>query len=297
MNWILIAISSHLVWAFGSIGDKFIIANKIKNPYIYCIWMFFVGGIGAILIPFFGLYIPTMEQFLWILLATVFEFAALFPYVKAVQMEDISRINVLWVLIPLFSLMMAYFTMGETLTNNQIIAFCMLIFGIVLASVKFGKGIVKFSKAFWWMALSCLGFAVYGTAVRHVSQEIGTINLFIYTHITGMLLAIPFFFFKKIRNIHTAEMKTFNLKTILIILAAIVIGIIGTLLNVWALSLGKVALVYAMEGFQAIFVFILVIVFALFIKVDLREDLDKRNVALKICALLINLAGIALLNI
>lgn len=297
MHWIFIAISSHLVWAFGAIADKFIISNKIKNPYIYCIWMFAIGAIGAVIALFTGFHILTLNQFLWVFLAIIFEFAAMFPYVKAVQLEDISRINILWVLIPLFSLIMAYLTMGEGLTNNQIVAFCVLIFGVILASMKFGKGTIKFSKAFWWMFLSCFGFAIYGTAVRHVSQEIGPLDVFIYTHILGALLALPFFFFKKIRDIHALEIKTFNAKTILIIFTSIFIGMIGTLLNIWALSLGKVALVYAMEGFQAIFVFILTVIFALFIKVYLREDLDKRNVALKVCALLINLAGIAILNI
>ena len=34
MSWILIAVSAHLFWAFVSIGDKYIVSKRVKNPYV-----------------------------------------------------------------------------------------------------------------------------------------------------------------------------------------------------------------------------------------------------------------------
>ena len=297
MNWITLSLLSHLSWAFGNIGDKFIVTNSVKNPYIYAIWCFLVGIIAVAIIPFIDFQIPNATQFLWILLAVAIEFSAMFPYIKAMQIEEVTRINIWWTLIPLFSLLIAYVTIGEGLSQNQAIAFVMLVFGTVLASVKFKRNLIKFSKAFWLMALSCLCFAVYATIIRHITQEIPFLDVFIWTHIIGLGLALMPFLFKKVREINSLELKDFNFKKAITIFSVVMTGLIGTWLNVWALSVGKVALVYAMEGFQSIFVFILTILFALFTTINLREELDKKTVILKIFAIIINLGGIVMLNV
>jgi len=256
-----------------------------------------VGIIAVAIIPFIDFQIPNATQFLWILLAVAIEFSAMFPYIKAMQIEEVTRINIWWTLIPLFSLLIAYVTIGEGLSQNQAIAFVMLVFGTVLASVKFKRNLIKFSKAFWLMALSCLCFAVYATIIRHITQEIPFLDVFIWTHIIGLGLALMPFLFKKVREINSLELKDFNFKKAITIFSVVMTGLIGTWLNVWALSVGKVALVYAMEGFQSIFVFILTILFALFTTINLREELDKKTVILKIFAIIINLGGIVMLNV
>ncbi len=297
MSWIFIALASHLFWAFSNIGDKFVVANKVRSPYIYVVWTFLIGILAVFIIPFVDFQIPNINQLLWILLATIFEFGAMIPYVKAAKTEEITRIGILWALVPLIALVMAYFTIGENFSMNQWIAFFMLITGTILASVKFNQKFLKFSKEFWLMVISCFGFAAYATIIRYLTQEINFLNVFIYTHIIGAVLALIILSFKKVWNTNKEEIKNFNFKTILTIISISIIGIIGTLLNVWALSLGKVALVYAMEGFQAIFVFILAIIFSLFTSVNLHEKLDGKNIFLKICALLVNFAGIWVLNL
>jgi len=297
MSWILIAILSHVSWAFGNIGDKFIVSNKVKNPYIYNIWIFMIGIVGVILIPFVDFHMPTSRQLLWVLLAAIMEYASAFPYIKAMQLEDVTKINIWYVLIPLFCFLLAYLGRGETLSGNQFIAFGLLILGTILASIKFSKNLIKFSKAFWLMVLSCLGWALYATIVRYLSLEMAFLNIFIFTHIFGFIFGVIFLFFRKIRDASRIEMKNINLKTGALIFCIAQMGIMGTLLNTWALSLGKVALVYSMEGFQTIFVFILTILFAIFTKINLHEELDIKNLLLKISAIIINFCGIVMLYV
>jgi len=56
----------------------------------------------------------------------------------------------------------------------------------------------------------------------------------------------------------------------------------GVLFNQWALSRGPVALVNATEGFQTIFVFVAAVLLTRFRPDILKEEIDRKNVLLKI---------------
>jgi drug/metabolite transporter (DMT)-like permease len=297
MSWIFIALLSHVSWAFGNIGDKFIVTNKIKNPYIYNIWLFITGIVAIVFIPFVDFHIPNLHQLLWVVLAAIMEYFSAFPYVKAIQMEDVTRINLWWVMIPLFCLIFGYLFIGESLTNQQFIAFALLLAGTILASIKFQRNLLKFSKAFWLAVLSCFGWAIYAIIFRYLTHEMEFINIYLCTHILGFIFGIIMLCFRKIRQANNIEMKNLTLKTGLIVFGVAQFGMIGTLLNAWALSLGKVALVYSMEGFQIIFVFFLTVIFAIFTKINLHEEMDIKNLILKALATIINVCGIIMLYV
>ena len=71
----------------------------------------------------------------------------------------------------------------------------------------------------------------------------------------------------------------------------------GTLFNTWALSLGPVALINAIGGIQSIFVFIIAILISIFAPKIIKEELDMKNVVLKIAALVLIVVGLLLLNL
>jgi len=70
---------------------------------------------------------------------------------------------------------------------------------------------------------------------------------------------------------------------------------LGIFFNQWALVLGSAALVYALEGFQVIFVFIIATLMSIFLPHIVKEKLDKRNMLLKLLALTIMIIGILIL--
>ena len=73
------------------------------------------------------------------------------------------------------------------------------------------------------------------------------------------------------------------------------IGNLGIMLNIKSLSLGPVSLVFSMEGLQVIYVFIMALLLSLFFPKIIKEEIDKKNIILKTSALIIILAGIAVL--
>ncbi|MFH1187591.1 MAG: hypothetical protein V1688_01880, partial [bacterium] len=71
--------------------------------------------------------------------------------------------------------------------------------------------------------------------------------------------------------------------------------LVATFFSTWALSLGIAALVFAMEGFQVIFVFSITALISFFNPKILKEDLSFKNTLLKLIALVCMVAGIAIL--
>jgi hypothetical protein len=86
-------------------------------------------------------------------------------------------------------------------------------------------------------------------------------------------------------------------KVLLVVLIVNIISRIGTLFNTWAISLGPISLVNAMEGFQVIFVFLVAVILSIFMPKIIKEEIDRKNIIVKIIALVFMLVGILVLNL
>jgi drug/metabolite transporter (DMT)-like permease len=292
MGWIIIALATHLCWATVNVGDKYIVSNRIKTPYIYLIWITLIGGVSILLIPFVNFSLPTINQTIYLLLAAALYFFGGFPYIKAMQQEDVTRINVLWTLIPMFTLGLSWFTLGETLTQTQLKAFGILLIGAILASIHIKKRSIKLSKASGLAIIACLAYAGYTTAMKYITNDFSFLNAFIWTHIFMFGFAIITLSIKKVRNTAKTEFNKVDRKLGAAILSMGVLDHTGILLNTLALSLAPAALVLAMEGFQSVFVFLIVISLSILTKINLKEEMDTKNIILKVIAIAIGVLGI-----
>jgi len=299
MNWIIVAISAHLFWALVNIGDKYVVGSRVKNPYIYIIWLTLLSLLVVMIIPFIDFVIPTMFIFWWLMLASMTHLYGGLFYIKAAKIEDISRINIWWGLIPVFSLIIAWFALGENLNFNQLISFIILVISGVLASIHIGKFKITFSKALGLMIASTLLFAIYAVVFRYITtMAMNFISAFVWLHILTAIWAVPLFLIKKFRQDFISETKNIKSGYLLwIVLIIAVLDSLGILFNFKALSLGPVALVFAMESFQAIFVFIIVMLLTWLAPKIIKEKFDFKNGLLKAVALILMVVGIVILNL
>jgi len=295
MVWPILAIFAHLFWAFNNVGDKYIFTRHVRSFYVLLFWETILGAVVVLLIPFFGLEIPSTEIIILLLFVAVTYFLGDVFYFKAIQQEEVTRINILWSLIPVFTLIIAWLGLGEVLTLGQFIAFLFLAASIVLASLKTEKKLIRFSKAFWLMMVSCFFYAFYGVGVRFITQTISFGQVLIWVYLLMIPLAFSLFFSRKFRSSYKYDLQLLNKKTAVIITLAAWASLIGLLFNIWALSLGPAALVFAMESFQAIFVFIITLFFSLVLPRIFREEFKKADLILKITAMVFMVIGITLI--
>ena len=295
MLWIFLAITAHLFWAVGNIGDKYILGNKIKDPYFYLILSFMVNAAALAFIPFVKFYIPELKLIILIAFAAMLNFISGFGYIKAIQMEEVTRINIWWNMIPIFTLFIGWVTIGQKLTNIQILALIILIGGAVIGSIRLCGKKIAFSKAVWLMIASCFLLSIYAIIFSYLSRFIPFIIIFIWLNVFICLYVLAFFTRQKFRDGFAQNIKQLNKNLIVIVIFLSLLNITATFFNVWALSLGIAALVFAMEGFQVIFVFSITALISFLNPKALREDLSLKNTLLKFIALVCMVVGVIIL--
>ena len=132
MNWIIIAIISHFLTAIVYILDKFIISKTTIRPVIYSFYVGILSSLTVLLIPFGFSLIPAGQIIYSFAAGALFIFATLFFY-KSIKSFDISRIiPIIGGLVAIFTLILTYIFLEERLSNNQLIAFALLVFGGVI---------------------------------------------------------------------------------------------------------------------------------------------------------------------
>lgn len=297
MSWIFLVLVSHVAWAIENVYTKMVIGSKIKNPYVFLI---LISVLSVVVLPFIDfkyIVLPSGNTVWWLLLASFFYTLSSIPYVKAMEIEEVTRINILWNATPIFSLVLAWAIIGDKISGIEFVAMVFLLTGAVVASLKKSKSSFKISPAFWLMSLSCGFLTAYALVVRFLSSSIAFPTIFFWVILFDAIAILVSFIFKKIRKDFVQTIQSNSLWFFVLFLGVVVVGNIGLLFNQWALSLKQGALVFSFEGFQTLFVFCLAIILAKFFPDLIAESTDKKNLLIKFLAFLFIMVGVALLSI
>lgn len=294
--WVVLVHIALLFWAITNVGDKYIVGKHIRNPYVYLVWLTMIGVVGVLIIPFVGFVIPTPKELLFLGIASSFYFFGGFPYIKAIQMEEVTRINIWWNLIPLFSLLFGLVLFGEVLSPVQFVSFIILITGAFVGSLHAKQKKIRLSRAFVLMIIAAMSYAVYGVLLGHVSKTLPFAHGYVWIHIIMFFETFILFLWPQFRKDFQTELKKINPR-----IGGFVVGVsltdhVGLFFHQWAIALSPSALVFAFEGSQTIFVFLIATFLTLFYPHIVKEEIDKRNVFLKLVAMLFMIIGIVILS-
>lgn len=296
MIWVYAAIASHFLWAIVNVWDKFLLVNKVKSSLFYLLSTTLIeGALALILLLFTDFTMPSFILVFWIFLDSIFYLLGNYLYMLAAKEEDITRINIFWNMIPIFSFFIAWVSIGETLRNNEFIALLLLLLGSFIAAIHIKQSSLKFSKAFILMLFSCLSFSISVVIIRYVVINYSYFDAFVLSHVFFFLDCLILFGFKGIRKDFIEESKQISKGTFGLLFGVAAIYFLAVLINYFAVSKAAVSLVYSMEGFQVLFVFVLTILISLFTRINLKEEMDKKNFIIKFAALVVMLFGLSLL--
>jgi len=298
MAWFFYSILARLFWSVAGVSEKYLIEKKFKSPIVYLVIGFFAGLTSMIIIPFVGFKLPPINLLLLNSLAAFCFFIATYFYVKVVQLEEISRINLWWNITPIFTFLIAWLAIGERLSSTQLLAFALLVSGAVVTSLHaIGKKIVV-SHALYLMLICCFFYACHDVIVRYISSYIPFSTIYIINTILFCVFSLFFFLSRQFRNQFKQQHVSvgYPISLIAIIIIVALLSRAGIVANLKAISLGPVALVGATEGFQSLFVFIIAVLLTLFFPKIIKEEIDKKNVLLKIGALILMVFGVVVLS-
>lgn len=294
VSWISIALSGYLLLAFTSIADKFLISKVVREPIAYAFYTAITGPLSLVLIPF-GVKFLDLYDFMMALLAGVFFIAGVYHSYAAISRSSISRIvPIQGGLIPLFSFLLAFLILDERLSFLQSAAFFFLVSGAVLISFKKEHGAWT-SKALAYAIMSSAFFAISSVLTKYVFDHSNFISGMIWTRI-GFILPVPFILaFKQNRKAIFNAPKEAGARNVALYYSSRASGTAGGFLQNYAVSLGSVSVVNALQGVQFVFLLVLTSFLSIYHPKVLKEKINSDTIALKLTAIGLISIGLYLL--
>jgi len=289
--WIFIVTIGYLLNGASSVINKSLLNKDIPNPAVYTFYITFLGLAVFLLAPF-GFSWIGLNMFLVSALAGIlFTLGLLFMFIALVK-DEVSRVTpLIGGLQPIFVFALAFFLLDERLLFNQILAFALILIGGIFITIQSGKSTKSRAKMFWLSVLSSFLFAASFVLTKYVFNNVDFISGFIWIRIGSFIAASTFLLSK---NQRTAIFhNTVNAKkgvTIAFILGQGAGALSFVMIN-WAISMGSVTLVNALQGLQYVFLFLLVFLLAKKYPNLLDEDLHKKVIIQKVVAILLIAIG------
>jgi uncharacterized membrane protein len=297
--WLLFAFVGPLSWAVSTHIDKYLIDRYFRGSDT-AVLMVFTALIGVLALPFIwvfvpGVFAPSLAAIGVMTVSGVMYIASMLFYLRAIQSEEASVVAPLFQTTTIFSFVLAWLMLGETLTLRSAGGAALIMAGVLFLSLDSEfrlqriKGRVVFGMVFctFILALANVLFKFY--AVQD-DFWVTTFWTFVGEALFGAaILAIPRYrtqFLYLVRQ-HTGALLGVNGANELI-------NVGGGLSVRYATMLAPVALVSAVASTTTLFVFALGTLLSVFAPKLSREDLSRRELARKAVAAAVVTAGVLL---
>jgi len=306
MSWIIVAFLAYFLLAIANLGDKFLVDNILKSSKAYAFVVCFMGLIAFVVAPWF-LEWPGFSSFIFNLVNGAIFTLALWTLYEGLKKGEASKILVIiGGLTPVFSFIFSYFIFHEVFTITQLIGVLIILLGVSLIIFLPAERNLL-TRLFFWLKiedkskkggikiaiLSALLYSLYfiGTKLAYGYQPF--VSSFLWTRLGAFLFALLFL----MKNIDRKEIlkmfqKSDSNKSKGLVLLNQVIGSSGFVLQNYAIFLGSVVLVNALQGFQYALILIISALLSLFAPKLLNEKFSKRIIIQKSAAVFLIMIGI-----
>jgi drug/metabolite transporter (DMT)-like permease len=302
MQWYFLAFLSPFLWAISTHLDKYILSRYLKgaSPAILSVFTGVVGLLLSIIIWIFYpgniLGIGIINGALMVLNGALLVISYV-PYYFALNDDDASIVSPLYQTIPVFSFILGFFVLKETITPVQALAGVFIICGAVLMSINLGKGKIAIkTKPLLLMLLSSLLISVHYLIFKFVAIEGTFWRTVFWDYLGAVLVAVAILvFIKKYREQFILVLKENSVYVILVNIINEIINMAGKLCAVYAIMLVPIAVVNLANGLLPMFVFLLGIIITVFFPHLGKEEITRRHLIQRLTAIIILLIGTFLL--
>lgn len=282
--WLFITIGAYFINAGVYIADKFLLSKKIHSSIAYA---FYVGvwSIFNICLLFFWPWTPNLQEMTLDLLAGFLFLVTLVFWYKALHQSEASRVvPIVGALVPVFSFILSFVFLGETLSERQLLAFVILICGGVLISIKHTKvyvykklinrfrevigdivgevpaGVQPTSRILVNSVAAAIFFAAYYVLMKYIYMYQPFVGSFVYSRLGSFIGVILMLFIPDWRRIIFAQQKGAKTpKNLFFFLLIRLLAAAAFIMINYAISLGNVAMVNALQGAQYLFLFVIIL--------------------------------------
>lgn len=302
--WLLLAISARFLDAGVVILDKIILKHTAFKPLPY---VFYTGILSvftvALIIPisrfiesFGAFYVPNLSLIFLDFLAGFVILSALYFLFVALNRAETSRVMTLTgSLVPIFTFGLSLVIIGETFTKNHLLAFLFLVAGSFLIAYSYSR--FRVSGAFKYTVISSFLWALYFILIK-LAFSAQTFTTTIFWMQSGVIMgSLLLLLNPKLRqNIFGTGASVSGKKShLLLFIVNKILSRVSSFMNIFAISIGSVVLVNALEGVKYAFVFLIAVLLSLVLPKVLKEELDFWSVLQKVLAIILISIGIFIL--
>jgi drug/metabolite transporter (DMT)-like permease len=294
--YLIIAIVAYSLFAINGVIDKFLLSKAVRSPAVYAFYIGITGPLTFILAPF-GLKMISLADLPIAIAGGAAFVGALYFLYKATQQTSISRIlPIEGGLVPVFTLVFAYLILGERLTDTQLAAFGFLVFGAVVISLKRDKT-GWHARALGNAIIAAALFALSFVLTKYIFDHYNFISGLIWTRLGFFAVSLALLVPRSVRKAIFKAPKQTSAGNKYLYYGARISGSVGGFLQNYAISLGSVTIVNAMQGTQYALLLILTIFLSRRFPEILKEQINRLILAQKIFAILLISVGLIFLTL
>jgi uncharacterized membrane protein len=299
MPWVVVALAGHLANALVFVIDKVLLRATLRHPTVYVFYIGLLGLLSVALVPFGRFELPPTYLAVQSAFAGVAFTGALLCFFTALQRGEASRVvPAVGGLVPVWTVPLATFVLGERLPAAEWPGFTLLVAGAVLIAYEPGRGRVRLRWAeAWLIVMAAALFASSFTVAKSVYLGTGFVNGFVWMRLFGFLSVLPLLALPATaRAVRLASRgRASRERPSPLFFVGQGLGAVGFVLLNWGVKLApRVAIVNALQGVQYAFLFLLTLLLARAAPRLLHERLTRPVIAQKTAALLLLAIGLAL---
>ncbi|TAL53471.1 MAG: hypothetical protein EPN86_04350 [Nanoarchaeota archaeon] len=292
MLWFLLSLVPPFVWGIGSIIDKILVSKYVKGLHAGILTNFVSGLLPLVLVPFFPLKHVAFNSLIWIIGAGILWGCARLFYCLAISKEEASRVIPFFQISPILILVFSIFFLGEQINLLQALGFTAVLAGVLWISVRKKEKKLHFTDAIGDLIFYTIFITAAFLLLKSFSMADWWTSL-ILLNIGFAISTVPFLIFNLKNVAYDVKKQPKQLGILLFSLS--ILTLIGRGAFFGALSLAPAAIVTVISSVQALFV----LIFATYLSINapqlIREDVSMKVLVSKIGAILLILAGVAVL--
>lgn len=311
MSWITVALAAYLLLAVANLLDKFLVTTVLKNGRVYAFSACILGVLVFVAAPWFlrwpgigGFGLNIFNGFLFA--------AALWALYEALRRGEAARtLVIVGGLTPVFSGLISWVFFQEQFSSRQLIGIAFLLAGIfviaalptqrnllarITAKLRFPASDDKGGRSI--AVLSALAYALYFICTKYAYADQPFASAFIWTRL-GAALAVLIFLVRRVDRQAIAAFfhRSSSKQNKMLVIANQTVGSVGFVLQNYAIFLGSVVLVNALQGAQYAFLLVISAVLAAVNPRVLKENFSWRSVLQKSAAIGLIAVGLYFLTV
>lgn len=294
MSWILLSLLAPLFFSGSNFVDKYILGKYTKSIYDFIFfssitnWIFFFGILIFIGIPEFSPYsLVPIATGMTLLYSYGF-------YGKALEKGDTSALTIFFNLIPVFTVILGYIFLGQTLSSSQLLAFVIILSGALI--ISFDKNKKSFIKGFWLILIAIFMWSVMTIYIDYGLTKMSFWDFFLLDNLGSGIAGLTLFIIPSIRQRVIAGIQSASKQKFIWFTWNNILDFFGQMSIKKALFIAPAAgLVSVISQVQSFYAIVIGILLTLLIPKTIKEDISKITLTKKILGAMIMFLGVYIL--